>query len=97
MIVGFLVAPTLERRSSSFYTQLDFLFMSVWFPRLFLRHICTAEVSEARRGGPRKLKQCHSASGMPELASEAWSFGCWLEEGADVPQKDHASLAAHHT
>ena len=40
--------------------------MSVWFPRLFPRHICTAEVSEARRGA-----QCHSASGMPELASEA--------------------------
>ena len=45
------------------FLQLDFLFMSV--PRLFPQLRC----QEARGG--RKWKQCHSASGMPELATKA--------------------------
>ena len=43
------------------------------FPRLVPRHICATEVSEATSNGgeAERWKQCHSAFGMPELASEA--------------------------
>lgn len=39
----------------------------------FSTYTCAAEVSEARRG-PRKGKQCHSASDMPVRRLEFWAL-----------------------